>query len=395
LREEVQNIRLREEVQNIRLREEAQMKRATMHVKYMDLPRQFEDGTVVARVVEEFKRCQFVLGPQVAEFERRFAGVCGAAHALGLNSGTDALFLALRALGVGAGDEVITAPNSFVATAGAIVMTGATPVFVDVNAEYLMDPARLADAVTPRTRAVIPVHLNGNPADMGAIGAIAARRGLHLVEDCAQAVGATVDGRIVGSIGAAGAFSLFPLKNLGVAGDGGMLTTNSAELADRVRLLRHHGLRNRDECETWGYNSRLDTIQAIVGDAVLDTLERLTAARVGNAARYDTALADLAPDVVVPPRRPGVRQVFHLYVIQAERRDRLRDFLEARGVETKIHYPIPIHLQRAAEGLGYKRGAFPICEAQSERIVSLPVHEYLTETEQEYVVDRIREFYRR
>jgi aminotransferase EvaB len=366
-----------------------------MHVKYMDLPRQFEDGTIVARVVEEFRRCQFVLGPQLVEFERRFARVCGAAHAVGLNSGTDALFLALRALGVGPGDEVITAPNSFVATAGAIVMSGATPVFVDVDREYLMDPARLRDAITPRTRAVIPVHLNGNPADMRAIGAIAARHRLHVIEDCAQAVGATVDGRIVGSIGAAGAFSLFPLKNLGVAGDGGMLTTNSDEIADRVRLLRHHGLRNRDECETWGYNSRLDTIQAIVGDAVLDTLERLTAARIRNAAFYDAALAGLAPDVVVPPRRPGVRQVFHLYVVQAERRDALREFLASRGVETKIHYPIPIHLQKAAEGLGYKRGAFPVCEAQSERIVSLPVHEYLTEAEQQYVVDRIREFYRR
>ena len=366
-----------------------------MRVKYMDLPRQFEDGAIVARVMDEFKRCQFVLGPQVAEFERRFARACGTTHALGLNSGTDALFLALRALGVGPGDEVITAPNSFVASAGAIVMTGATPVFVDVNAEYLMDPARLADAITPRTRAVMPVHLTGNPVDMRAIGAVAARHRLHVVEDCAQAVGAMVDGRIAGSIGAAGAFSLFPLKNLGVAGDGGMLTTSSSELAERVRLLRHHGLRNRDECETWGYNSRLDTIQAIVADAVLDTLEGLTAARIRNAAFYDAAFADLAPDVVVPPRRPGVRQVFHVYVVQAERRDRLREFLEQRGVETKIHYPIPIHLQKAAESLGYKRGAFPVCEAQSERIVSLPVHEYLTRAEQEYVVDRIREFYGR
>jgi dTDP-4-amino-4,6-dideoxygalactose transaminase len=371
------------------------MKGPVMRVKYMDLPRQFEDGTIVARVVEEFKRCQFVLGPQVAEFERRFARVCGAAYALGLNSGTDALFLALRALGVRAGDEVITAPNSFVATAGAIVMAGATPVFVDVDAEYLMDPALLADAITPRTRAVIPVHLNGNPAAMSAIGVVAARRGLHVIEDCAQAVGAMVDGKVAGSIGAAGAFSLFPLKNVGVAGDGGMLTTSSAELADRVRLLRHHGLRNRDECETWGYNSRLDTIQAIVGDAVLDTLERLTEARIKNAAFYDAALADLAPDVVVPPRRAGVRHVFHLYVVQVESRDRLRDFLEARGVETKIHYPIPIHLQKAAQGLGYKRGAFPVCEAQSERILSLPVHEYLTQGEEGYVVERIREFYGR
>ena len=367
----------------------------TMHVKYMDLPRQFEDGTIVARVVDEFKRCQFVLGPQLAEFEKRFARVCGVAHALGLNSGTDALFLALKALGVGPGDEVITVPNSFVATAGAIVMVGATPVFVDVNAEYLMDPARLADAITPRTRAVIPVHLTGNPADLDAIGAIAARHRLPVIEDAAQAVGAAAGGRVVGSLGIAGAFSLFPLKNLGVAGDGGMLTTGSREIAERVTLLRHHGLRNRDEVAVWGYNSRLDTIQAIVGDAVLDGLESVTAARIRNAAFYDRALAPLAPHITVPPRRAGVRQVFHTYVVQAERRDALREFLDSRGVETKIHYPIPIHLQKAAAGLGYKRGAFPVCEAQSERIVSLPVHEYLTEAEQQYVVDRLREFYRR
>jgi dTDP-4-amino-4,6-dideoxygalactose transaminase len=365
-----------------------------VRVKYVDLPRQFADGTVIARVVEEFTRCQFVLGPQVARFEARFARTCGAAYALGLNSGTDALFFALRALGIGPDDEVITVPNSFVATAGAIVMTGATPVFVDVNAEYLMDPARLADAVTSRTRAVIPVHLTGNPADMDTIGAIAARRGLAVIEDAAQAVGAAIGDRVVGSLGAAAAFSLFPLKNLGVAGDGGMLTTGSREIFDRVMLLRHHGLRTRDEVEIWGYNSRLDTIQAIVADAALDGLESVTAARIRNAALYDRALSPLAPQIIVPPRRPGVRQVFHTYVVQAEQRDRLREFLEARGVETKIHYPIPIHLQKAAERLGYKRGAFPVCEAQGERIVSLPVHEYLTPAEQEYVVDQIQEFYR-
>ncbi len=371
------------------------MSGAMRRVRYMDLPRQFADGEVARRVAEEFGRCQFVLGPQVAAFEGRFARLCGAAHAVGLNSGTDALFLALRALGVGAGDEVITAPNSFVATAGAIVMAGATPVFVDVNAEYLMDPALVGDAITSRTRAVIPVHLTGAPADMDAIGAVARRHGLAVVEDAAQAVGAAIGSRRVGSMGDAGAFSLFPLKNLGVAGDGGMLVTDRADVADRVRLLRHHGLRTRDEVEMWGYNSRLDTLQAIVGDAVLDGVETVADTRNRHAAFYDRALAALAPDIVVPPRRPGVRQVFHTYVVQVEARERLVPFLEARGVETKIHYPIPIHLQKAAEGLGYKRGAFPVCEAQSERILTLPVHEYLVEEDLGYVVEQISEFYRR
>jgi len=365
-----------------------------MRVRYVDLPRQFEDGTVLARIAEEFQRCQFILGPQVAQFESRFAALCGTSFALGLNSGTDAIFLALKALGVGPGDEVVTAPNSFVASAGAIVMAGAVPVFVDVNAEYLMDPAALEDAITPRTRAVIPVHLTGNPADMDAIAAVAQPRGLHVIEDAAQAVGAAVGGRVVGSLGTAGAFSLYPLKNVGAAGDGGMLTTSARELADRVAVLRHHGLRDRDACEVFGYNSRLDTLQAIVADAALDRLAAVTETRIRHAAFYDAALRGLAPDVAVPPRRSHVRQVFHTYVIQAEARTKLIAHLDAHGVETKIHYPIPIHLQKAAEHLGYKRGAFPVCEAQSERILSLPIHEHLSSDEQAYVVERIREFYR-
>ena len=364
-------------------------------VKYMALPRQFADGEVARRVAEEFSRCQFILGPQVAAFEARFARLCGTAHAVGLNSGTDALCLALRALGVEPGEEVITVPNSFVATAGAIVMAGGRPVFVDVNAEYLMDPALLEDAITPRTRAIIPVHLTGAPADMDAVGAVAARHRLPVIQDAAQAVGASIGSRRVGSMGAAGAFSLFPLKNLGVAGDGGMLTTGSGEIADRVRLLRHHGLRNRDEAETWGCNSRLDTLQAIVGDAVLDGVERVAETRNRHAAFYDRALATLAPRVVVPPRRAGVSQVFHTYVVQVEARERLMPFLESCGVETKIHYPIPIHLQKAAQPLGYKRGSFPACEAQSARILSLPIHEYLTEDDLQYVVARLTEFYYR
>jgi dTDP-4-amino-4,6-dideoxygalactose transaminase len=365
-----------------------------MRVRYVDLPRQFEDGTVAARVAEEFQRCQFVLGPQVAQFESRFAAQCGTSFALGLNSGTDALFLALKALGIGPGDEVVTAPNSFVATAGAIVMAGAVPVFVDVDVEYLMNPAALEDAITSRTRAVIPVHLTGNPVDMDAIAAVAGPHGLQVIEDAAQAVGAAVGGRAVGSLGIAGAFSLYPLKNVGAAGDGGMLTTSSREVADRVTLLRHHGIGSRDACEVFGYNSRLDTLQAIVADAALDRLAAVTETRIGNAAFYDAALRGLAPDVVVPPRRPHVRQVFHTYVIQVEARQRLVAHLDGHGVETKVHYPIPIHLQRAAEHLGYKRGAFPVCEAQSERILSLPIHEHLSRDDQAYVVERIREFYR-
>jgi dTDP-4-amino-4,6-dideoxygalactose transaminase len=370
------------------------MSAARRQVKYMDLPRQFERGEVQRKVAEEFARCRFVLGPQVEEFERRFARLCGTPHAIGLNSGTDALFLSLKALGIGPGDEVVTAPNSFIATAGAIVAAGATPVFADVTADYTLDPVLVAAAVTRRTRAMIPVHLTGNPADMDAIGAIATRHGLAVIEDAAQAVGAELGGRPVGSFGTTGCFSLFPLKNLGVAGDGGMLTTGSADIDRAVRLLRHHGLKNRDECEVFGYNSRLDTLQAIVGGVLLDGIAAVTKKRIEHAAFYDHSLRDLAPDLVVPPRRPAARQVYHTYVVQAARRDRLIPYLVERGIETKIHYPITIHLQPAAAHLGYKPGAFPVAEAQAERIISLPVHEYLTRDDLAYVAETIRAFFR-
>jgi dTDP-4-amino-4,6-dideoxygalactose transaminase len=364
-----------------------------MRVPYMELPRQFSDGAVVRRIAEEFERCQFVGGPQVAQFEARFARVAGTPHAVGLNSGTDALWLGLRALDVTDG-EVITAPNSFVASAGAIVAAGARPVFADVMADYTIDPDAVAAAVTSRTRAIIPVHLTGTPADMDAINKIAARHGLHVLEDAAQAVGAAVNGRPVGSLAAGGCFSLFPLKNLGVAGDAGMFSTSSAPLDARMRLLRNHGLRTRDECEVFAYNSRLDTLQAIVGDVLLDQLEGVTKKRIEHAAWYDGALADLAPDVIVPPRRSGIRQVFHTYVVQVERRERLMSYLTEHGIETKIHYPIPIHRQPAAAYLGYQEGAFPRCDAQAPRILSLPVHEFLDESQLAYVVDTIRRFYR-
>lgn len=370
------------------------MSGSPVRVPYMELSKQFSDGIVVERIAEEFRRCRFVLGPQVAQFEARFARVCGAAHATGLNSGTDALFLSLKALGVGAGDEVITAPNSFIATAGAIAASGARPVFADVTDDYTIAPDLVAAAVTPRTRAIIPVHLTGNPADMDALNGIAARHGLHVIEDAAQAIGASVNGRPVGSLGVGGCFSLFPLKNLGVAGDGGMFTTQSAELDRKIKTLRHHGLVNRDECEVFGYNSRLDTLQAIVGDVLLDSLEAVTKKRIDNAAVYDAALRGLAPSVIVPPRRIGIRQVFHTYVVQVERREALIAHLMRHGVETKIHYPIPIHLQRAAAYLGYVPGMFPVSERQAARILSLPVSEYLEEGQLQHVVETITKFYR-
>jgi len=299
----------------------------------------------------------------------------------------------MKALGIGPGDEVITAPNTFVATAGAIVSAGATPVFVDVNEEYNIDPCLIEGAVTSRTRGIIPVHLTGNPAHMSQILAIADEHNLFVIEDAAQAIGASITGQPVGSFGIAGCFSLHPLKNLNAWGDGGVVVTNSKKLLDRIRLLRNHGLRNRNECEFFGYNSRLDTVQAIVAKVLMEDLDWITSRRIDNARAYDDYLRELADYITVPARHDGVRQVFHTYVVQARNRDALLMHLEEAGIEVKVHYPIPIHLQKASEYLGYTEGDFPVCEAQSKSIVTLPVHQHLTDEQIVYVVENIGAFY--
>jgi dTDP-3-amino-2,3,6-trideoxy-4-keto-D-glucose/dTDP-3-amino-3,4,6-trideoxy-alpha-D-glucose/dTDP-2,6-dideoxy-D-kanosamine transaminase len=363
-------------------------------VKYSYLDTQFADSEAILESIRGLlKTGQFTLGPAVAEFEQRFATLCGAQFAIGVNSGTDALMLIMKALGIGPGDEVITVPNSFIATAGAIAMVGATPVFVDVADDYNIDPHLIERAITPRTKAILPVHLTGNPAAMPQLMEIAVRRGLHVIEDAAQAIGAAIDGRPMGSWGIAAEFSLHPLKNLNVWGDGGVVVTNSEELAEKVRLLRNHGLQTRDECEFFGHNSRLDTLQAIVACHLLEKLDDVTHTRIRNAQIYDAELASLEGAVIVPLRRENVRQVYHLYVIQARARDRLAAFLEERGIEAKVHYPIPIHLQPAARHLGYSPGDFPMCEAQARSILTLPVHQDLSEGQLMFVVESIREFY--
>ncbi len=366
-----------------------------MKVKYSYLDTQFAHAEEILDSIRDLLRSgQFTLGPAVEMFEKRFAALCAARFAIGVNSGTDALMLILRALGIGPGDEVITAPNSFIATAGAIAMVGATPIFVDVADDYNIDPELIERSITPRTKAILPVHLTGNPAAIPQILEIAVRRGIHVIEDAAQAIGAAIDGQPVGSWGIAAEFSLHPLKNLNVWGDGGVVVTNSEGLAEKVRLLRNHGLRTRDEAAIFGHNSRLDTLQAIVACHLLERLDAITNARIRNVRIYDAALSRLPDAIMLPPRKPNVRQVYHTYVIQARDRDRLSGFLAERGIETKVHYPIPIHLQPAARSLGYRAGDFPVCEAQARSILTLPVHQDVSEAQVEYVVNTIREFYR-
>lgn len=336
-------------------------------------------------------RGDYVFGQEVGVFERRFAQLCGVRHALGVANGTDTLMLALRALGIGPGDEVITAPNSFVATAACIALVGARPVFVDVREDMNMDPGLIELTITSRTRALLPVHLAGKCADMRPILEIARCRGLYVIEDAAQAVGATYMGQKAGSFGVFGCFSLHPLKNLNAAGDAGVITTNDNALAEKIRLLRNHGLRNRDEVSFWGFNSRLDTIQAAILNCRLNRLEEIMEKRRRLAARYRARLADW---VVCPSESAGESHVYHLFVIQCDRRDALQKFLWQRGIDAKIHYPIPIHLQDCSSALGYERGDFPVCESQAERILSLPVHQCLTDSQVDYVCDSIVDYYR-
>ncbi|HPJ71608.1 MAG TPA: DegT/DnrJ/EryC1/StrS family aminotransferase, partial [bacterium] len=314
--------------------------------------------------------------------------------AVGVSSGTDALFLGLKALGIGPGDEVVTVPNTFLSTVAAIVTAGAVPVLVDVGDDYNLDPDLLAAAVGPRTKAIIPVHLTGRPARMKEIAEVAARHGIKILEDAAQAVDAAIDGVSTGALGDLGAFSLHPLKNLNVPGDGGVITLDDEKLRDRLLLLRNHGLKNRNESALFSFNSRLDTLKAAVADAMLKNVPEITSLRNRYAALYDEGFEDLSPFVTHPPRLPALREAFHTYVVQVERREELIEFLARRGVETKIHYPIPVHLMEASRDLGYRKGDFPVAEVQADRIVSLPVHQHLVPQQIEYVIESVRVFYR-
>jgi dTDP-4-amino-4,6-dideoxygalactose transaminase len=367
-----------------------------MRVPYSYLREQFADSEPILRDIKGLlESTQFTLGPPVAEFEERFARLCGARHAIGVGTGTDALALSLKALGVGPGHEVITAANTFIATAGAIVQVGARPVFVDVLDDFDIDPGQIEAAITPRTKALLPVHYAGQPARMSPILEIARRHGLPVVEDACQAIGAAIDSTLVSNFGAAAGFSLHPLKNLNVWGDGGVIVTNSSELDATLRLLRNHGLANRDEVVIFGHNCRLDTLQAIVGNHLIGDTPAVTAARIKNALALDAGLRPLAPRIRVPVRRANERHVFHLYMFEADDRDGLLAWLHQREIEAKIHYPVPLHLQPAGRRLGYKEGDFPAAERQAKRIITLPVHQHLSGAQVQFMIDAVTAFYRR
>jgi dTDP-4-amino-4,6-dideoxygalactose transaminase len=333
---------------------------------------------------------QFILGSEVSAFEQAFAGYAGAGDCVALNSGTSGLHLALLAAGIGPGDEVLTVPFTFVATVAAIEYSGATPVLVDVDPVYLtMDPAAVEARITSRTRAIMPVHLYGQPADMDPILEIARRRNLLVIEDAAQAHGAEYRGRRCGSMGHMAVFSFYPGKNLGAYGEGGAVVTSDPEYARRMRMLRDWGQEKKYEHRMKGFNYRMDGIQGAILRVKLRHLEAWTDARRSHAAAYDRALAELP--ATLPSVRPGCRHVYHVYTLRLRDRERVQSALRERGVQTGIHYPIPVHLQPAYANLGYVEGAFPVAEQAAREVLSLPLFPEMTDEQLRTVVGAVRE----
>lgn len=352
-----------------------------------------EIQAAVARVLESQ---QFIMGPEVGKLEAEIAALVGCRYAIGCASGSDALLLVLMALGVDSGDEVIAPPFTFVATAGSISRLKAKPVFVDIDREtYNLDWKKLEAAITARTKAILPVHLFGLPAEMGMINEIARQHRLPVIEDAAQAIGSRYQGKPVGNLGTFGCFSFFPSKNLGGAGDGGIITTNDPELADRLAVLRDHGSRKKYQYDLLGMNSRLDTLQAAILLVKLSYLGEFTKARRRNADRYRQLFqkAGLDKRISLPEESAGLHHVYNQFVIRAPERDRLREHLRARGIPSETYYPSPLHLQPAFAYLGYRQGAFPQAEEASQHVLALPVFPQMTEDQQKMVVDATADFF--
>jgi dTDP-4-amino-4,6-dideoxygalactose transaminase len=377
------------------MRRVAEWNETIMKVPLLDLKAQYATikTEVDAAVADVMESQHFILGPKVAQCEEAIATYSGCAHAIGMSSGTDALLACLMAEDIGAGDEVITTPYTFFATVGAIARVGATPVFVDIDrATYNLNAADIGAKVTRRTRAIVPVHLYGQMADMEAVMQVADAHGLTVIEDAAQAIGSEDKGARAGSVGHYGCFSFFPSKNLGAAGDGGMVVTNDPTRADKLKCLRAHGSKPKYHHKLLGGNFRLDEIQAAVVSAKLPHLDRWTEARRQNAAQYRRLFAG-ADTAVELPRVTTDRHIFNQFVIRAPHRAQLQSVLQEQGIGTEVYYPVPMHLQECFQYLGYAVGAFPESELAAAETLAIPVHPELTEQQARYVVDCIREFY--
>ncbi len=348
-------------------------------IPMVDLKKQFNDirEEVFREMAEVLESSQYILGPKVLEFEKKVAAYHGVSEAIGVASGTDALHLSLESLGIGEGDEVITTPFTFFATVEAILYTGAVPVFVDIVRDTMnMDPSAIEEKITERTKALLPVHIFGHPADMEAIMDIARRHDLKVIEDCAQSFGAEVGGSKAGSFGDAGCFSFYPSKNLGAFGDGGMILLNDQEVAGDIRKLRNHGARGAYRHECVGFNSRLDEIQAAVLLVKLRRIDEYNRRRRQNADLYNELISG---SIVRPLERPGFTHVYHQYTIRTTKRDEIKQRLREHNISSVVYYPVPLHLQDALGYLGYKKGDFPVAEEAAEKVLSLPMYPELEE----------------
>lgn len=362
-------------------------------VPYLNFRAQYEQekDAIEAAIHQVFEHGDFVGGKAIRDIEEALAEYIGVRRVVALASGTDALVLGMRALGIGPGDEVITAPNSFVASAAAIVSVGATPVFADISEDGNLNPDKVESAVTAKTKAIMPVHLTGRVAHMRELNTIAKKHDLFVVEDAAQSIGSKLDGQSAGTFGHIGCFSAHPLKNLNAAGDAGFLATNDEEIAETVFLLRSHGLKNRDTMLHWGVVSRMDTIQAAILLKRLPLLDGVIAKRRANAQKYREKIT--APEMILPQCGDLEFNTFHTFIVKTENRNALKEYLLENGIETAIHYPTPIHLQPAAKSLGYQQGDFPLCEKQCQTILSLPIHQFLSEADITTVADCINAFF--
>ena len=362
-------------------------------VNHNYLREQFSDYEEIWKKIREVVISgDFTLGEEVNVLEAEFALISESKFAIAVGSGTDALFLSLKALDIDKGDEVITSPFTFYATIGAIVTSGAKPVFVDIGDDFNINSASIEKKITSKTKAILPIHWSGNPCDMDEITALSLKYKIPVVSDSCHAINATYNGKSVGSLGDLSCFSFHPLKNINVWGDGGIITTNSIKLAEKLRLLRNHGLVSRDECVLFAYNSRLDTVQAVVARHLMQKMEYITDSRIRNAIYFDNQLSSIK-QIKIPIRKVNKKQVFHLYSVLCQERDELVKFLNKNDIDAKVHYSLPMHLQPAASYLGYKLGDFPVTEHTAKSTMSLPIHEFITNEQQQKVVSLIKQFY--
>lgn len=367
-----------------------------MRVPYNYLPFEFNSKStkiIFNKWKKLIKTTDFTLGSFVREFEVMFAKYIGAKYCIATNNGTDALILSLKAAGISKGDEVITVTNSFYATTGAIVAIGAKPVFVDCDNRYQINIDEIEKFVTKKTRAILPVHWGGASPNMPAVNKVAKKHNLIVIEDACMGIGAKINGKSPGTFGLIGAYSMHPLKSLNVMGDGGMVATNNLSIYKWMLKYRNHGMTDRDNIDFWGVNYRIQPLQAIVAMECLKKLDKVINLRNKNANYYDKQLKNLNPHVVIPERPKGYLETYALYMVLCEKRDKLLKFLSKNNIDCKIHYPIPLHLQKASKKYGYREGMFPISEDQAKRLLTIPVHQFLNKGQLNHVVNSITEFY--